>query len=258
MDILTYYLKFKFAIDIMAGDLTFDLPRNVSVSVAYSLLDVLFVCILSCDFHSYPCQFVDEGLILSLDLKFRLLFCPVIALAGSQLLNRPCTKSWFFTQSSPLDHSVRSWLASGLPLDSSATNVPVHHPPWTPSAHSSSPFHLVNLLVDRALALIPAFFRPVHVQQSVPLSITPGCFRDNIIFRTLTIELEGHPQYYGSVPTIPTAIQHHLNACSVNDEELFSSPPLGARTHGLPMMTDWKSLSAWCGPLHTDLLCNGE
>ena len=47
-------------------------------------------------------------------------------------------------------------------------------------------------------------------------------------------------------------------ACSVNDEELFSSPPLGARTHGLPMMTDWKSLSASCGPLHTDLLCNGE
>ena len=47
-------------------------------------------------------------------------------------------------------------------------------------------------------------------------------------------------------------------ACSVNDEELFSSPPLGARTHGLPMMTDWKSLSASCGPIHTDLFCNGE
>ena len=43
-------------------------------------------------------------------------------------------------------------------------------------------------------------------------------------------------------------------ACSANDEELFSSPPLGARTHGLPMMTDWKSLSASCGPLHADLL----
>ena len=52
--------------------------------------------------------------------------------------------------------------------------------------------------------------------------------------------------------------QYHLYACSVNDEELYSSPPLGARTHGLPMMTDWKSLSASCGPLHTDLLCNGE
>ena len=47
-------------------------------------------------------------------------------------------------------------------------------------------------------------------------------------------------------------------ACSVNDEELFSSPPLGARTHGLPMMTDWMSLSACCGPIHTDVLCNGE
>ena len=47
-------------------------------------------------------------------------------------------------------------------------------------------------------------------------------------------------------------------ACSVNDEELFSSPPLGARTHGPPMMTDWKSLSASCGSIHTDVLCNGE
>ena len=68
-DTLTYFLKAKFAIDILAGDLTFDLPRSAPVSVAYTLLDVLFVCILSYDFHSYPCQFVDGGLILSLDLK---------------------------------------------------------------------------------------------------------------------------------------------------------------------------------------------
>ena len=66
---LTYYLKAKFAIDISPGDLTFDLPRNAPVSVAYTLLDVLFVCILSYDFHAYPCQFVDGGLILTLDLK---------------------------------------------------------------------------------------------------------------------------------------------------------------------------------------------
>ena len=33
------------------------------------------------------------------------------------------------------------------------------------------------------------------------------------------------------------------------DEELFSSPPMGARTHGLPMMTDWSSLSAIIGAL---------
>ncbi len=69
MDTLTYYLKSKFSIDILAGELTFDLPRNAPVSLTYSLLDVLFVCILSYDFHSYPGQFVDGGLILSLELK---------------------------------------------------------------------------------------------------------------------------------------------------------------------------------------------
>ena len=68
-DTLMYYLKAKFAVDISPGDLTFDLPRNAPVSVSYTLLDVLFVCILSCDFHSFPCQFVDGGLILTLGLK---------------------------------------------------------------------------------------------------------------------------------------------------------------------------------------------
>ena len=68
-DTLTYFLKSKFAIDILARDLTFDLPRSAPVSVAYTLLDVLFVCILSYGFHSYPCQFVDGGLILSVELK---------------------------------------------------------------------------------------------------------------------------------------------------------------------------------------------
>ena len=63
-DTLMYYLKAKFAIDISPGDLTFDLPRNAPVSVSYTVLDVLFVCILSCDFHTFPCQFVDGGLIL--------------------------------------------------------------------------------------------------------------------------------------------------------------------------------------------------
>ena len=47
-------------------------------------------------------------------------------------------------------------------------------------------------------------------------------------------------------------------AWSVKDEELSSSPLRGARTHGLPMMTDWKSLEASCCPIHTDSLCNGE
>ena len=68
-DTLTYFLKAKFAIDVSPGDLTFDLPRNAPVSVAYTLLDVLFVCVLSCDYDLFPCQFVDGGLILTLCLK---------------------------------------------------------------------------------------------------------------------------------------------------------------------------------------------
>ena len=51
--------------------------------------------------------------------------------------------------------------------------------------------------------------------------------------------------------------QHHLYAWSVKDEELSSSPPRGARTHGLPVMADL-SLEASCRPIHTDCLCKGE
>ena len=54
---MMYYLKAKFAFDVCPGDLTFDLPRNAPVSASYTLLDVLFVCILSCDFNTFPCQF---------------------------------------------------------------------------------------------------------------------------------------------------------------------------------------------------------
>ena len=44
---------------------------------------------------------------------------------------------------------------------------------------------------------------------------------------------------------------------SVKDEELSSSPPRGARTHGLPVRADL-SLEASCRPIHTDCLCKGE
>ena len=37
-------------------------------------------------------------------------------------------------------------------------------------------------------------------------------------------------------------------AWSVKDEELSSSPPPGARTHGLPMIADWKCPEACCFP----------
>ena len=65
---LTSYLKAKFAIDVCAAELSVELPRRAPVSVSYTLLDVLFICILNCNDSTFPCQFVDEGRILSLPL----------------------------------------------------------------------------------------------------------------------------------------------------------------------------------------------
>ena len=141
-------------------------------------------------------------------MQSRLLFCPVTALAGSLFLNRPWTTPlWFFSKSSSLSHRATLaglWVASHqLCHERSGLPPPSLEPP---PAYASSPFYLARLLVDRAIALIPAPFRPSHVQQSVPIDIKPGCFRDGICFRALTIELEGHPQYYGLVPTTAASI----------------------------------------------------
>ena len=61
---LAYYLKAMFAIDVSADELSVELPRRAPVSVSYTLLDVLFICILcKCnDDSSFPCHFVDEAM----------------------------------------------------------------------------------------------------------------------------------------------------------------------------------------------------
>ena len=175
-------------------------PRGQDPSPTLDFLPTSLRRLLDC-----PCILCNHG---DNSVQHWLHFCPVPALAGSLLLNRPwTTRSWFFSKSSPLSQKAiiaGLWVASrqlchersGLPPPS--LDVP---PPYT-----SSPFQLATLLVDRALALIPAPFRPAHLQQSVPIHITPGCFRDSITFRILTLDLEGHPQYYGSVPTVSTFI----------------------------------------------------
>lgn len=53
-----------------AAELTVELPRRALVSVSYTLLDILFICILTCDDNTFPCQFGDQGRILSLTLTF--------------------------------------------------------------------------------------------------------------------------------------------------------------------------------------------
>ena len=175
-------------------------PRGQPPSPHLDFLSAPLRKLLDC-----PCILCNLG---DNSVQHWLLFCPVIALAGSQLLKRPWTTgSWFFTSSSPLSQRAilaGLWVASRqLCHERSGLPPPSLDPP---PVYSSSPFHLASLLVDRALALIPAPFRPSHIKQTIPLTIAPGCFRDSITFRTLTIELEGHPQYHGLVPTIPTAI----------------------------------------------------
>ena len=208
-------------------------PRGQPPSPHLDFLSAPLRKLLDC-----PCILCNLG---DNSVQHWLLFCPVIALAGSQLLKRPwTTKSWFFTHSSPLSQRAilaGLWVASRqLCHERSGLPPPSLDPP---PVYSSSPFHLANLLIDRALALIPAPFRPSHIQQSVPLSITPGCLRDNITFRTLAIELEGHPQYHGLVPTIPTAIPADCSQASLRfpnystlSPQLYPTiPPLLLRHH---------------------------
>ena len=123
-------------------------------------------------------------------------FALSIALAGSQLLKTPhgTTKSWFFYSLFSFIPASDSCWPLGGPLDSSAMSaLGCHPPPWTPlQFYSSSPFHLASLLVDRALALIPAPFRPSHIQQNNPPKPShQGASATISTFRTLTIETRG-------------------------------------------------------------------
>ena len=65
---LACFLKAKFAIDVCAADLSVELPRRVPVSVSYSLLDILFICMVLNDDNSFPFVFNDDSKILSLTL----------------------------------------------------------------------------------------------------------------------------------------------------------------------------------------------
>ena len=59
-----YFLKSRFAIDLLSSDLGIDLPRGVPFSVQYSLLDVLFVCLVLKDDNLF--LFQDENRVLQL------------------------------------------------------------------------------------------------------------------------------------------------------------------------------------------------
>ena len=107
---------------------------------------------------SHPCILCGRG---DNSVQHWLNFCPIPALAGSLLLNRPWrTRFWYFTRSHSLGHRsiiAGLWVAtrqfvherSGLPPPSIV-------PPSVPSANTST---LPRLLAERAYQLIPHFFR---------------------------------------------------------------------------------------------------
>ena len=65
-----YHLQLKFGIDVCVTDLTFDLPRKAPVSASYTMLDILFICLILHAEHGLPLLFEDTGKILFLKLTY--------------------------------------------------------------------------------------------------------------------------------------------------------------------------------------------
>ena len=135
-------------------------------------------------------------------------FCPVPALVGSALLNRPWrTHDWSLRptfSASRLATIGALWVGtrqfvherSGLPL-----------PPLPPPSFTlDDPVRTTQHLLDRVYSLIPSAFRPSHIAPLAPPPIVQGCFRNHINSTLLTIEREGFPIYYGHTPVTSHAV----------------------------------------------------
>ena len=157
---------------------------------------------------SHPCVFCGGG---DNSVQHWLNFCPIPALAGSLLLNRPWrTRYWYFMRSHSLGH--RSILASLWV----ATRQFVHErsglPPPSlvpPSVSSANTLAFPRLLAERAYQLLPQFFRShtAFIPSSPSFSPSPhSCTFELIHFPMLTLEAEGHPLFYGPAPATSTAL----------------------------------------------------
>ena len=138
-------------------------------------------------------------------------FCPIPALAGSLLLNRPWrTRYWYFARSHSLGH--RSLIASLWV----ATRQFVHERSGLPPPSlvprpvaSANTLAFPRLLAERAYHLLPQFFRShtAFIPSSPSFSPNPhSCTFELIHFPTLSLEAEGHPLFYGPVPATSTSL----------------------------------------------------
>ena len=143
-----------------------------------------------------PCVLCGQG---DNSVQHWLRFCPVPALVGSALLNRPWrTYDWSLGptfSASKLAMIGALWVGtrqfvherSGLPPPSLAS----------PSFIFDDPIRTTQHLLDRVYSLIPLAFRPAHIAPLSPPPIIQGCFRNYVHSRLLTLEREGFPIYYG-------------------------------------------------------------
>ena len=153
---------------------------------------------------SLPCVLCGTG---DNSVQHWLLFCPILALAGSLLLKQPWkTRFWFLSPDASLQRRAiigGLWVASrqfvhersGLPPPSLAP------PPATTTPLSQLP----HLLALRAASIVPPFFRPSHLAIQPPPLLSTSCSFLTFSFPTLTLEQEGLPHFYGPAPALTTA-----------------------------------------------------
>ena len=169
-----------------------------------------------------PCVLCGHG---DNSVQHWLRFCPIPALVGSVLLNRPWrTYDWSLRptfSASKLAMIGALWVGtrqfvherSGLPPPSLAS----------PNFTLDDPIRTTQHLLDRVYSLIPLAFRPAHITPLAPPPVIQGCFRNFVHSKLLTIEREGFPIYYGHTQVA----SHAVAAQSV----LAVFPPTSPSTH---------------------------
>ena len=153
---------------------------------------------------SLPCVLCGTG---DNSVQHWLLFCPILALAGSLLLKQPWkTRFWFLSPDVSLQRRAiigGLWVASRQFVHERSGLPP---PSLAPPPAATTPLsQLPHLLALRAASIVPPFFRPSHLAIQSPPLLPTSCSFLTFSFPLLTLEQEGLPHFYGPAPALTTA-----------------------------------------------------